>query len=68
MDFEMEAKGLVARIREAEDPSDKYQLTMDLGDLRFVQYKTTKDPREHERAKRLARNCYFAAKHFVYEN
>ena len=57
--YELGAKNLADRIRNTQDLSVKSQIMSYLGNLRYSQYETTKEPR----ARRLAANCYIASKY-----
>lgn len=59
--YENAARRLNLAIREAE-PSEKQRLMHALGNVRFSEYRETQDPR----CRRLAANCYLAARSFHY--
>jgi len=61
-DYENGAMNIIERIQETTRPQEKERLITGMGNLRFAQYRTTGDTR----ARRLAENCYFAARNFHY--
>ena len=58
--YEMCAKTLTENIREASDLEEKAALMTCVGNTRYSQYLMYREPR----ARRLAANCYLAAKKF----
>ena len=62
MDTQMQT--LTQRIRSAQGPAEKASVMREMGDVRFDRYKMTNDPDE----RRLAANCYLAARSFFYRN
>jgi len=56
--YESAAKNLAKEIRESSDPVKKARTMTYLGNLRYSQYITTKEPK----ARKLAGNCYIAAR------
>ncbi|MEI7718789.1 MAG: hypothetical protein WCI72_02890 [archaeon] len=60
--YENGAMNLIGRIQATQMPREKERLMNGMGNLRFAQYRTTGDTR----ARRLAANCYLAARNFRY--
>lgn len=60
--YESGAKNLTKRIQDTTDLTTKARIMTYMGNLRYAQYQNTKDPR----ARRLAGNCYIAARHLGY--
>jgi hypothetical protein len=58
--YESGAQNLIERIKQSEAYATKARIMTALGNLRLSQYQHTLEPR----AKRLAGNCYIAARYF----
>lgn len=57
--YEIGAKNLAERIKTTQNLSEKAKIMTYLGNLRYSQYESTREPR----ARQLAGNCYIAAKY-----
>jgi len=58
--YEMGARNLAMRVRSTPDFENKERLMTYMGNLRYNQYKVTREGR----ARNLAGNCYIAARIF----
>lgn len=56
--YELGARNLAKDVRETSDRLRKAKLITYLGNLRYTQYVETREPR----ARKLAANCYIAAR------
>ena len=60
--YELGARNLTKRMQETKDLTTKSRIMTCMGNLRYAEYQNTREPR----ARKLAGNCYIAARHLGY--